>query len=240
MRTVFRIFVAYLISVSLVYGVLPFSFWSSSAGSAVNWTHIQGTSTGNSTPATSIVLTLGAAPTTGNTVWMAVLFYAASGTTLTSVQDSNSNSYTITPNSPSTFDATAGQIWLVYLNNAPANATTTITATFGATYVAAAIWGDEFARGTGTGTFDNDAKALGSTGTAINTPTVSVSGKDVTYCAIAYQFSINSVDSPWTEAGTTHSGSRAGYILNRSSNVAVAMTGSTSGGLWTGVAGSIK
>src|SRR5262249_53321569 len=73
---------------------------------------------------TSISCTFANNPAPGDLVTVAALYYgnSPSGTTISSIKDANNNSYTLTPNSPSTYDSNSGQVFLAYRLSAPANA----------------------------------------------------------------------------------------------------------------------
>lgn len=187
------------------------------------------------TTGTSIVAVLGSNPTAGSVVCVSFFWYnggAASAGAVT-VQDGNSNSYTISPNSPSAArPATAGIVYNAYLI-APANADKTITISYTTASILKSASVDEFPVSGGTAAFDADAAGTGTTGTAINTPTIPVNGaNELVYCAGVSDHNITSVDAPWTQVfapGPAFS-EAVGYILSRSSSVAVAMTENTSGG----------
>jgi hypothetical protein len=118
---------------------------------------------GGATAGTTVVVTLPSAPTAGNLVALEILYYSggASGTTISGIVDNNGNAYTVTPNSPSTYDAGAGQIFQAYRLVAPANAHQTITVTFNNTIGVAAVWAREFSYTGGPIALDGDNKGDG-------------------------------------------------------------------------------
>lgn len=183
--------------------------------------------------------TLGAAPTAGNVVAIAFLYSDTAGGnagTVTAI-DSNAKTYTLTPNSPSNArPASAGLAYLLY-QIVPAGAGATITVawtTAAATLFSADMWVMEFAVSGGTAAFDADVTGTGASGTAVNTPTVTVAGASelLVSCAIA-DHQVTSVNGVWTQeaAGTGNPLSEGvGYDLSASSNTAVDMTMNTSSG----------
>lgn len=186
---------------------------------------------------TSLIVTLTNNPAAGDVVCLGGVWSdgTANPPASYSIADSNSNAYTRSTNSPLTTNNQSAYAY--YLNNAPANATKTITASYsntgGGGY--AEVVADDFAVSGGTSAFDQDAKASG-TGTSPNTPTLTVSGSnELAWFYITSQNGVTSVDSPWTQSGITSSFSNAsGYILSRSTNVAVAAT--QNNGTWDNVA----
>lgn len=106
-------------------------------------------------------------PTTGNTVCVAIITVAGSGS-ISSVQDSNGNLYSKSPSSPAA--ETLYYIWLYYLLNAPSNATNSLVVTYtGSNFYGAA---DEFHNPLSV-SFDTDAaQSNGVASTTINTPSI--------------------------------------------------------------------
>jgi hypothetical protein len=141
------------------------------------WTHIQGSGTFVNTPIATLSIVMGAAPTVGNLVCFGIIITCSAGLSSNLlVQDSNGNTYTISPNSPSAQvtqtggaggGGQTGQTYAAYLV-APANASATITATWtnGAT-TGVQIFVDEFHSTLPGITFDADAADANATG-AIN------------------------------------------------------------------------
>lgn len=192
--------------------------------------------------------TLAGAPTSGNVVCIAFLYSDTLGGnagTVTGV-DSNAKSYTLTPNSPSNArPATAGLVYFLYLL-VPSGAGATVTVnwtTSAATLFAADIWVMEFAVTGGTASFDMDIAGTGASGTAITTPTVTVAGaSELIIAAAVSDHQVSTVDSPFTvETQGTGTGlsEGVGYILSRSTNVAVAMTQNITSG-WDSMGMSFK
>lgn len=126
----------------------------------MSFTHVRGAGANNTSTVTTITITLPATPNLNDIVCVAVTLKAA--VTGFSVQDSNSNVYTTTPNSPS-FGATPGSTYLAYLLSAPSNATAAITATWTTAAVVNA-WADEFSWTGVQPVFDQDVEITG-TGT---------------------------------------------------------------------------
>jgi hypothetical protein len=90
------------------------------------------------------------------------------------VKDSNNNSYTQSPNSPSTFLSGSGQVWLFYLV-APSNATNSITVSW--TGTGGGIWIDDFTVSGGSAVFDADLGGETAVGTTpVNTPSLTPAG----------------------------------------------------------------
>jgi len=133
----------------------------------MSFSHVQGNATFSAGNVTTRNVVLAAAPTLGNIVCIGLVFAGTISALV--VQDSNSNTYTVTPNSPES-NGTGGTTYLAYLLNAPSNASATITATW-TTAVPAAIWGEEFSFTGASPFFDTDIGGLG-TGTAVNTPSI--------------------------------------------------------------------
>ena len=204
--------------------------------------HVQGNcakdSAGNGT-ATSESVVLPAVPTQGNTVAVALPLAGASGLPISiSVKDGNSNSYTVTPNSPATYSTYEGQ-WMAYLLNAPANASATINATW-TNGAYAGICADEFAA-SGSVTFDKDAaKSSGAaSGTTANLPslTPTYSSGELLYSGVDPGADVTAPAAgaalgSWTGAagGIIPSyGMAAEYDLSATSATAVDYTVNTSG-----------
>lgn len=175
-------------------------------------------------------------PAVGSVVCVSMTWFdgvnANAGTV--TIADGNSNSYTVTPNSPSnTHPTDAGIVYHAYWL-AVGTPHKTITATFTRTTGAGgsvAISIDEFAVSGGTAAFDTDVAGNGASGTAVNTPTVTVTGSnELTYStAIGGAAAITAVNSPWTPVYANGAmGEAVGYILSRTGNVAVAMTAGAS------------
>jgi hypothetical protein len=176
-------------------------------------------------------------PTLGNLVVAILLYIDDADTTVNTlaIKDANNNSFTITPNSPSNArPLTAGLIYMGYILSAPSNADKTITATFANAGIVASLWVMEFSPNGGTASFSSDITGTGTTGTALNTPTVSTAGTDTLMIAAALSdHQVSTVDSPWTQvaAGVANQFSEGiGYILSRASNAALAMTQNQSSG----------
>jgi hypothetical protein len=187
--------------------------------------HVQGNGH-QATSGTTNATTLGAAPTVGNVVCVGLTFFAAAGGGTTTVSD-GTNTYTITPNSPSTFDASSGQSYLFYWI-ATGTPGATITATFTNTIVFSDIWVDEFSA-SGTISFDTDGKGTGS-GTAINTPSLTPAQSGELFFGVSTSaVGISSANSPFVLAafGIGPDGPAGEYALNVSSAQAMNFTQSS-------------
>jgi hypothetical protein len=205
----------------------------------MGFTHVQG-AVGSGVSTASITITLPSNPVQGNIVCVGMApGIAISGLT---VVDGNSNSYTITPNSPSTFQTNCGQVWLAYLLNAPANANKVITLSWNTADNTPVAWADEFSVSGGTAAFDKDAKAnTGTAGTTINTPTITPTGP--TELLFACAASGSAITAPaangnlgvWKgSGGAITSGDMAEYDLSASSLTAVNFTQASAG--WSAMA----
>lgn len=201
------------------------------------------------TSGTTVAVTLTSAPTAGNLVVCSFYTYPTT-LTISDVQDNAStpNSYTVTSTSPSLTNTSARAGWIAYLLNAPSGAGATITVTTSAaiTYNSD-MRCEEFHRSSGTWTYDTSVAGSGTTGTTINSPSItpSVSGELLYGMAtVAYTSSFTSANSPWTQdsAGidTSHFATDDGeYILSGSGTTAINFTQASSG-VWNGMAVAFK
>lgn len=201
------------------------------------FSQVQGAA-GSASATTSMTITLTSNPTLGDLVCVAVT--PAVAVTAMTCKDSNNNSYTATPSSPSTIETGAGQVWLFYLLSAPSNATKTLTVAW-TTSSDAGGWADEFSYGTQTCTFDKDASGVGTTGTTINLPSITPTNSgSLLYAAAAAGGTIsaptaNATLGSWTgSGGAITDGDMAEYDLNASGATAVQFT-QTSGN-WSALA----
>lgn len=198
----------------------------------MGFAHRQG-NVGSNAAATNITVTLGSAPIPGNLLVCGAV--AANGTssppTISSVQDSNLNSFTVTPNSPESFEAiTSGSVALYYLI-APANATASIKITISQTqFVYLDV--EEFSF-PGPIYFDVDVSGSGAGGTTINAPssTPAQAGELQFFCA-SPNHTITSVNAPWTLASAITSGIACGYILSAASGATALNCTVNSAGAW--------
>lgn len=178
---------------------------------------------------TTVSVVLLSPPTYGNLV--CVVVQTNLGVTSLTVQDSNGNPYTVTPNSPST--PNTGQIWLAYLLSAPANASATITANWTTAATGPDMWADEFMSSGGTVTFDKDVSGTG-TGININTPSITPTfPNSLLYSGAATPGSISAPTAGatlgvWTGSGggIPSNGNNAEYDVNASSATPVQYTNS--------------
>jgi hypothetical protein len=200
---------------------------------------VQGCHSSVSGAVTTANCTLGASQTAANVSAIAFLYSDTTGGNAGTVTaaDNNGKTYALTPNSPSNArPATAGLAYLLYMI-VPSGAGTVITVnwtTSSAFLFAADMWVMEFAVTSGTAAFDADVAGTGASGTAVNTPTVTVAGSSelLVSCAIA-DHQVTSVNGVWTQeaAGSGNPLSEGvGYDLSASSNTAVDMTMNTSSG----------
>ena len=180
-------------------------------------------------------------PTAGNVVVAILLWFSGGTTPGASFQDGNGNAFTLATSSPSNARATtAGTVDLAFLI-APANAEKTITATFNSTGGGgiATLWVGEFGVSGGTASRDTDASGTGSSGTALNTPTLANAASSLLVVAAVSDHQVSTVDSPWTQdqagAGTNQFSEGIGHILSGSANQVVAMTQNVSSG-WDSLA----
>lgn len=206
---------------------------------AGTFSHIQGNSsisTGAGIVTNSV--TLGAAPRLGDLVCVAVITDSGNNTSQTAmtVKDSNNNSYTVTPGSPSTALTGGGQVWLAYLLSAPANATAVINAAWTGATTSTEMWADEFSPNSGIIAFDKDAKVTNNTpGTTINTPSITpaTAGELLFACAASSGIitapTANGTLGAWTgSGGGVQNGDMAEYDLAASVAQAVNFTQNSS------------
>ncbi len=215
----------------------------------MSFAHAQATITAhNNNPSTTtqnVVLTNN--PSLGDLVIVGFTWANGAGSTPTTptLVDANSNSYTLTTNSPSTAQgATAGFDYIFYLLSAPSNASKTLTATYqntgAGTVHAAILTADDFTVTGGTVTFNGDAAGSGTTGVTINTPSITpAAAGDLLYAHGSSANAISSVDSPWTQGAIDSDGQASGYILSASAgSTSLAMTQTS--GQWSSMAASFK
>ena len=171
-------------------------------------------------------------PTPGNIVTLVIGFYniGGGGTTIATILDGNINSYSVTTNSPSTYNSACGQVFLAYLLSAPANANKTITVTFVDTINSAVVWAREFAVTGGAVSFDSEAEDQTTAGVdnLVDTPTITVTGSsELVICGLVSENGVGSApNSPWTGTRDDNTGWGEGYIESQSSNVALNWNGS--------------
>jgi hypothetical protein len=179
-------------------------------------------------------------PTAGSILCVGVFYGGTTVPTLT-VDDENGKTYAVAPNSPSGSQiATAGVVWVVY-RKADGTEGKTVTAHFGTTGDIASIYVDEFAVSGGTVSFDNDAAGSGTTGTAMNTPTIPVAGAGELVYALGVPASHVTAVGAFTalEATFENFGESCAYILNQGSNKTLDWTQNSSGA-WDSVGMSFK
>jgi len=199
---------------------------------------------------TTISCTFASNPATGDLVVVGIMWFNGTNpsSTITSVKDASNTVYTVTPHSPQAdVPHTAGTPYIAYLASAPSTAKKTITVTFGTTIGgsgAADAYCDDFTvTGAGAVAFDSDAASAGS-GTAINLPSVPVTGSnDLLYSMVADSGGVSAVNAPWTIGGVgviSTDGSVAAYDLSANVNTTVNMTSAGSSDTWNSVGASFK
>lgn len=181
-------------------------------------TSVSGSTSGSSTSTSAV---LSGAPAQGDLVCVSVVWFNATNTPPASitVADSNSNSYTKSTNSPtgSPNANSSGFTYIFFLNNAPANASATVTATYSDPGVSGFVEliVDDFTVSGGTSAFDQDATGTGTGTTSIVSPTVPTTGTgELLYCYASASTSVTAVNSPWTTGKITVNGTASGYILS--------------------------
>lgn len=203
------------------------------------WTHIQGNwfHLEEGTSQTSIAVTLGGTPTTGNLIVLtiAVAEFSSAADTITALKDCNNVSLSYTPNSPNpaTVWTNAGQMWMAYYI-VPASPCTTFTATVSMTSTSvSAIWADEFHLSSGTPTLHLDANAQSTTSPSsiivTAPPSITVSAGELLYAICAVDNGLGTsptVNSPWTlgaslPAGGANEFQAGAYILSSSAGATV-------------------
>jgi hypothetical protein len=141
-------------------------------------------------------------PTTGDLVVVHAILLDSSNTTLTSLTDGASNSYTCQATLTFTYVATSG--WACYLLSAPSNANKTLTFTFPNSVTAGflLVSAVDLSYSGGSITFDQDVEASSIVaGSLVNTPSItpSVSGEFLYALAeITFSFGTFTAGTPWT------------------------------------------
>lgn len=195
---------------------------------------------------TTVSFTLTSNPTAGNAIVCGVSVFPNSST-LTSVVDNagTPNNYTVSAHSPANANGSAVQMILVYLLNAPSGAGKTITATASATITFNSFIGcNEYHRSFGTWTIDTDVAGGGTTGTAVNNPSITsaVAGElEVGFANV--QNGISTANTPWNfcSAGTTSSnvGGCEDILSSTGSSTAMNFT-ATATGQWNSMLAAFK
>jgi hypothetical protein len=222
----------------------------------MGFAHVQGAmaiDTAQNGTATTVSVSLGNNPATGDVVCVGLFFYGSSAPSSVSIKDANSNAYTITPHSPATYSNGKGWIYAAYLLSAPSNASKSITATWtNGEY--AEIYAEEFSVSGGTQGFDTDVAQSNTTNssTTISLPSITPSSSgELLYSTMG--IASTSVTAPtagatlggWTGAAGGISGTYTGvdseYITNSgSSATAVDYTVSATGDPYAGMAMAFK
>jgi hypothetical protein len=187
------------------------------------WTHIQSLGATTAAAVSTFGITLGAAPTVGNLVCFGIIVTCNTGvSSALTIQDSNGNTYTLSPSSPAAQvtqtggaggGGMTGSTYAAYLV-APANASAVINATWtNGTTSGVQIFVDEFHSSLPGITFDTDGADANATG-AINqtTPTVTVN----------------------------HGAGELLWSISGSTNTYTAPTAGGTLGVWTGNGGGIQ
>lgn len=198
------------------------------------FTHVQGVFS-HAASGTSATITLSTNPVAGNVVTVGVYFtQVVSGVTLA---DANSNSYLVTPNSGVAIPGLPNNVvYLFYLAQAPSNASKTLNLSW-TTSAASDAWAEEFAPSSGrVAVFDMDIAGTGTTGTTINTPTITPRGINELMWSTAVPGggitapAADAILGQWTGAHggiAGGSGASSEYALNVSSPLAVQYTQSS-------------
>ena len=198
--------------------------------------HVQGI-LANFASGTSGTVTLTNNPTQGNLVCVCIQLNSENAPI--TVKDANNNTYTQSPNSPSSNTTNNALTAQFYLLNAPANASKTINVTWTGTNTGSGM-ADEFSVTGGTAAFDTDVASSPTytiTAGNVNAPTITPSGSGELLYASAE--GVGSITSPtvggsspangWTggsggNAAGASTGGQAEYILSASAATAVSMT----------------
>ena len=181
----------------------------------------------------SWTFTLNFTPTPGNLVCVAISLGVLAAASSMTVTDSNNNSYTVTPHSPSSFISGTGAVWLFYLLAAPSNATNVLHVAWVSTSNkdAAIGWAEEFSY-SGTCFFDKDTSASSSIDhTTINTPSITpTKANSLLYACASVGGTVthpkaNATLGAWTGSqGDITGGDMAEYDLNASATTSVDFT----------------
>lgn len=194
------------------------------------------------TSGTTASVVLPSNPTAGDLVACNVSYWSSGGTTIVSAKDANNNNYTVSTHSPSTFDASVGQAFALYLLKAPANANKTITVAFANATSASALKCDEFSVRGGFAAFDQDQIGTGTSGSVTNTPSITptVAG-ELLYAGCTVANSISQAVPPWSQFGGSipPDGSDAAFIPS-SSSTAIALQFNQGSGGWSCIAEAFK
>jgi hypothetical protein len=170
----------------------------------MGFTHSQATvyGTTSTAAATTLSVVLASAPTIGDVVCVGIDTFSSNPVdipTVSGVKDANNNTYTKSPNSPSTTNQTTAGTSYCFYWIATGTPSATITVTF-STIITGTVemWADDFGVSGGTSAFDQDAAGNG-TGNPINTPSFAprISG-ELYYAHLASDPGISSFNSPWT------------------------------------------
>lgn len=149
-------------------------------------------------------------PAVGNFVVAAV---CTNGTadTITSVKDSNNNTYVATTKTP--FTGVDTRVGIYYLANVPSGATKTVTVTM-SSGVNNAVWVAEFSGVATTTPLETDATGNSSAnGTHINSPSVTTTNDgDLLISVVGAGNTISTANSPWTGISTVQNGNYAEYM----------------------------
>lgn len=183
-----------------------------------------------------------ASPTAGSLL-VAVVAFDAPVSNL-QIQDSStpSNLFTITPNSPSSFQSGAGQVYLAYILTTPSNVPQVNWLVSWSGTANVTIWVDEFIVAGGVASFDTEASATSAiAGTSINTPSITPTGvNELLYAGCAAGGTVSSPTAGGTQGVWTGSGGSptsrgmAEYVLSASAGTAVDFVQTS--GVWSAIA----
>ena len=197
---------------------------------------VSGQQTVNVVYNTQIVLTLPNNPTPGNLVIVGII----STSPITSVKDSSNNSYTSTPSSP--FSIVSGySLSIFYLQNAPSNATKTITiiiSPLGVIY----SYVSEVSGAAISSVFEREATYnLATAQAVINAPTITTTNNgDYLFSIVFAGSNLVSVDRPWSGVSSLVNWAGAeDLIQSNAGSVTVAFTQVSSVG-WSSMVAAFK
>ena len=205
----------------------------------ISWTHGVGVNSGNtlSNTATKSV-TLNSVPV-GSIIVCGLDDVTGSGSTetLNSVVDQNSNAYTITPHSPTTYTTNIGMNWVAYFLSA-LTGTNTITATWSASNFNH-LGCDPYTPSGGTASFDTDVAATNAAAsTTVSSPSITPTGAgELLFNSTNTSQTITAANNPWLIAsgGTFAGGVANEYILNSGSTAVAASYAQTPSGVYSGI-----
>jgi hypothetical protein len=185
----------------------------------------------------SFDITLGATPTAGNTVFVAAFAQRGSGTpAITSIQDSNGKTYTVTAGSPGPDHPTSGT-WFLAHRNCDGTEGATITVTYSSSMDECGGVALEFSVPVGY-TFEFEEEGEGtSTSSTVNAPSLTPAvDQSFIFAAESSATNVLSTLSPWISTGAAINGQRVCYhsnAHNSSNTLAINLSASA---LWGSIA----